>query len=453
MPIVKVNQIASYSGNTLTVGTTGDTVTLATGATATGFAPTGAVTWSTTVKTAGFTAVSKNGYFVDTTSGAITVLLPATPAAGDIVAISDYADTAATNNITIDPNGNKINGGTFTYKITSAGLAITFVYVDSTRGWKDVGDATLDPTGLSPYIVATGGTITTCGNYKIHKFTSSGCFVVSQAGTPAGSTAIDYLVIAGGAAGGTGDRGAGGGAGGYRESKSPTAPWTASPLATSTSITAAATTYPIIVGGGGAGVPLGTGVGTSGSPSVFSTITSAGGGGGGGGGSPAPTPTNQGLTGGSGGGSGILGIPNNTTLPGGAGNTPPVSPPQGNNGGWGQYINNAGSGGGGGAGAVGCNAIGPVPGRGGAGGNGVTTSITSSPVTYAGGGGGAGDNGPKSGGTGGGGAAGAPGLKGVDGTANTGGGGGGGGSGANPGPGGTFSSGGSGIVVIRYKYQ
>ena len=40
MPLLKVNQIASYSGNTLTVGTTGDTVTLATGASSSGFGAT-----------------------------------------------------------------------------------------------------------------------------------------------------------------------------------------------------------------------------------------------------------------------------------------------------------------------------------------------------------------------------------------------------------------------------
>ena len=450
MPKVQVNQITSQTGSVLTIGQSGDTVTLSAGATATGFAPTGAVTWSTTVKTAGFTAVSKNGYFVDTTSGAITVLLPATPSAGDIVAISDYADTAATNNITIDPNGNKINGGTFTYKITSAGLAITFVYVDSTRGWKDVGDATLDSTGLSPYIIATGGTITTCGNYKIHKFTSSGCFVVSQAGTPAGSTAIDYLVVAGGGAAASGDRNGAGGAGGYRESKSPIAPWTASPLATSTSITAVATTYPITVGAGGAGVgpsPVGLS-GNSGSNSIFSTITSAGGGGGGG----VPVPGGAvGLAGGSGGGGGLFGLNNPQTGPNASGNTPPVSPPQGNPGGYAQFNNNAGAGGGGGAGAAGCNAIGAPPGRGGAGGNGVTTSITASPITYAGGGGGSGDNGPKPGGTGGGGAAGTPGNIGTAGTINLGGGG--GGPGLSSPTLTTSASGGSGVVVIRYKFQ
>jgi hypothetical protein len=85
MSKIEVNQISSQCGSTLTVGQSGDTVTLAAGATQTGFGRTGTVDWDTTPKTTGFTAVSGNGYFVNTTSGAITVTLPATPSAGDIV--------------------------------------------------------------------------------------------------------------------------------------------------------------------------------------------------------------------------------------------------------------------------------------------------------------------------------------------------------------------------------
>src|SRR5210317_884965 len=57
-----------------------------------------------TVKTTSFTAVSGEGYFVDTTSGAITVTLPSSPSAGDYVVLKDYARTWGTNNITIASN-------------------------------------------------------------------------------------------------------------------------------------------------------------------------------------------------------------------------------------------------------------------------------------------------------------------------------------------------------------
>ena len=71
------------------------------------------------------------------------------------------------------------------------------------------------------YITATGGTITTDGDYKVHRFTGSGTFQVTSAGNAAGSNSVDYLVVAGGGyssgAGGWSGTG-GGGAGGYRTS-------------------------------------------------------------------------------------------------------------------------------------------------------------------------------------------------------------------------------------------
>src|SRR6056300_737577 len=48
------------------------------------------------------------------------------------------------------------------------------------------------------YVSATGGTITTDGDYKIHTFTGPGTFTVSCAGNPAGSDTLDYFVVAGG---------------------------------------------------------------------------------------------------------------------------------------------------------------------------------------------------------------------------------------------------------------
>ena len=93
--------IANKCGTTITLGASGDTITLACGASQTGFGRTGTVDWDTTAKTASFTAVSGNGYFVNTTSGAVTMTLPASPSAGDIVAVADYTRTFATNNLTV----------------------------------------------------------------------------------------------------------------------------------------------------------------------------------------------------------------------------------------------------------------------------------------------------------------------------------------------------------------
>src|SRR5210317_2580585 len=174
MSEVKVNKISPRTNcGTVQLGDSGDTITIPAGATITnngtqtGFGRTGTVDWDTTAKTANFTAVSGVGYFVNTTSGAITVTLPA-GSAGDIVGISDYASTFQTNNVTITPNGtDKINGTNASATLSTQGLAVSLVYVDSTRGWKSVTGSDNDTSGVT-FISATGGTITTCGNYKIH---------------------------------------------------------------------------------------------------------------------------------------------------------------------------------------------------------------------------------------------------------------------------------------------
>ena len=444
------NNIINENANTITIGASGDTVTLASGASQSGFGRSGTVDWDTTAKTASFTAVSGNGYFVNTTSGAITVTLPA-GSAGDIVAVSDYASTAQTNNIIIAPNGtDKINGVNNSYYISTQGLAVTLVYTDATKGWKSVTGSDADSTGIVPaFVTATGGTVTTvCTNFKVHTFTSPGTFTVTCAGNAAGSNTVSYMVVAGGG-GGANNRGGGGAGGGFREGKASSDCYTASPLNAPAGLPVTATAFPITVGGGGAGTPESNSgfLGTPGSNSIFSTITSTGGGGGGTG---KNTPSRTGLTGGSGGGGGSG---NDVGGPGGSGNTPPVSPPQGNPGGnavGGAPGPSRKAGGGGGATVAGTNGVACA--CFGGGGAGATTVITGSPVAYAGGGGGGVctcEGGP--GGTGGGGNGGKDNGPSAAGTTNTGGGGGGGGRENTSHADG--SAGGSGIVIIRYKFQ
>jgi hypothetical protein len=450
MSTVKVNTVDKRTGGTLTLGGCGTTVTLGAGATQSGFGRTGTVDWCTTAKTAPFTGVSGNGYFVNTTSGVVTVTLPATPSAGDIISIADYASTFQTNNLTLCNNSSKINGVCATAELSTQGQSVTLVYVDATRGWKNTMDSTSNVSGTPNYIVATGGTITCCGDYKIHTFTSDGCFAVTNAGTPVGSNKISYVVVAGGGGGaGNGsfaDASGAGGAGGFREGKCSSDPYSASPLAATpcSALTASVATFPISIGAGGAG-GVSNACGVIGSNSIFSTITSTGGGLGAKAGGAA-----VGGNGGSGGGGGGGGA-----NAGGSGNTPPVSPPQGNNGGAGIPGGTSAGGGGGGATAVGANG---APGCGGNGGTGATSSINASAVARSGGGGGGTYNSPATsggtGGTGGGGDAGRtpgnPGNNGEAGTANTGGG---GGAGATPGPASNGGAGGSGVVILRYKFQ
>jgi len=410
-------------GSTVTIGRCGGTVALGSGATQTGFGASGAVTWDTTAKTGDFTATSGTGFFVNTSSGAVTVTLPASPSAGNIVAIADYAGTAATNNITIGRNSSNFQGAAQDGKITIDRQAFTLVYVDGTQGWVPVAEN--DSSAEAPkYVAATGGTVTTagCGNVKIHTFTGPGTFCVSCAGNPLGNAKLNYFVLAGGAGGGGGGRyeRGGGGAGGYREANDPEAgaPYAASFLASPIGLTAVAGPTSVTVGAGG-------GASSNGSNSIFSTITSAGGG-------------TDSSSGGSGGGG------QSNAGAGGNGNTPSVSPPQGNPGSPGQPSSNPG-GGGGGAGTAGGS-----PGTLRDGGDGLSNSITDSLVTRAGGGGGSGSPGGQGGTGGGGNGRGNPPGAGCNAspTSNVGSGG-----GASYGTSSTGGSGSSGLVVIRYKFQ
>src|SRR6056300_1130992 len=158
----------------------------------------------------GLTAVAGRGYFIDTTSGTVTVTLPASPKIGDTIGIIDYAGTFATNNVTLDRNGNNIKGSAANETLSVSNSAYTYVYIDGTQGWKT--STTTDD--IPVFTNATGGTITTSGDFKIHTFTGDGCFVVSQLGNATGGPSnVDYLVLAGGGGGGGGYQTGGGGAG------------------------------------------------------------------------------------------------------------------------------------------------------------------------------------------------------------------------------------------------
>jgi hypothetical protein len=344
--------------------------------------------WQTIVTAATLTAVSGRGYWINTTSNACTVTLPASATNGDTIIFADYARTWGTNALTLNRNGNTFQGGTSNPVYSTSGQSITLVYSGATNGW-----------------------IPTVDDDVANKQTYS----------------IDFLVVAGGGGGGGGAHGGGAGAGGFR---------------TSTQTVNGGVVITVTVGAGGSGGISGTrggnGVDSSISGSGITTITSTGGGAAGGYGGYV-----NGNSGGSGGGGG-----NSDTAPqsgtGGSGNTPSVSPSQGNNGGNSTYANpyQATAGGGGAGGAGQANPNGSVAGAGGAG---SASSITGSSVTYAGGGGGSTWTGGTAGagGTGGGGAGGTDAV-GTSGTANTGGGGGGGAIFATP----SGGSGGSGVVIL-----
>jgi hypothetical protein len=438
--------LISQSGTDITLGASGDTINLASGASQSGFGRTGTVDWVTTPKVTGdspVTAATGSGYFLNTTAGTITINLPA-GAAGSIVSMADYAGTWQTNNVTVAANGTeKIGGIDADVTLDTEGQSVTLVYVDSTQGWINTMDSTSNVRGIVPYIVAsvsgTCNTLTDDGDFKVAKFINPGTFTVCCASTVTPRNGLEYLVVAGGGGGrnnknGAARGGGGGGGGGYR-----TSAFGPSPLQAPT-IPAVAGAYPVTVGAGGAGGTIPGAEALPGDNSVFAgptSITSAGGGFG------AGNVTTVGGPGGSGGGAGDGPSGGAAGVAGGTGNTPPVSPPQGKDGGpRNTNPNNNGGGGSGGGGAGGCGSSGQVSGpsypkNGGAGGSGVDSDITGVNTSYANGGAG----GPTAQST--------P----VAGTANSGNGASGGGGGYPPGSDITGAQGGSGIVVIRYKFQ
>jgi len=407
----------------------------------------------------GTTGVAGRGYFINTTSAAHTFTLPVSATRGDTIAIKDYAGTFATFNLTINRNGHKIQGVENNSLISTNRASIVLVYVDVTRGWEYVTESNV--AELVPiFITATGGTITTDGDFKVHSFTGDGCFVVSTVGNPlvpaAARDYVDYLVVAGGGGSGAIISG-GGGAGGYR----------ISPVC---GLQITATTYPITVGAGGASggtAPSAPSKGTNGSNSIFSTITSTGGGASGGAAGPG-SPAQTSNSGGSGGGGvGDISVAPNRTA--GSGNTPPTSPSQGNPGGAGFAASAGGGGGANNSGTAGSPSFGSTGGNGGAGkdaspifGAAPKTFYPSVPAprgpasTFAGGGSGGSDQpfGSSTAGAGGGGNAGGnPNTATESGFENTGGGAGSSGGGPAGALGQSGANGGKGIVLIRYKFQ
>jgi len=355
----------------------------------------GGTDWQSTIVTGTtLSAVAGKGYWIDTTSNACTITLPASASVGDTIEFSDYARTWNSNNVTINQNSLNYQGSSAINPIYDVeGQSVRIVYSGTTKGWIPTVDDEVTNEVTQPE--------------------------------------IEFLVVGGGGSGGA-DDGGGGGAGGYR---------------TSTQSAAIGTVITVTVGDGGAAVGQGThgndGSDSSISGSGLTTITSAGGGGGGFRSDTDNSSGRVGADGGSGGG-GSINSGGTSSGAGGSGNTPSTTPSQGNDGG--ASASNAPYGGGGGGGASQAGSNGVTSGAGGDGGDGTANSITGSSVTYAGGGGGSNRGGTAGSGGAGGGGAGSN-TSGVDataGTANLGGGGGG-----VPHSNGNSGAGGKGVVILR----
>jgi hypothetical protein len=95
----------------------------------------GLINWQLIAKTSAFTAVSGEGYLVDTSSAAITVTLPDAPSAGDEIIIVDYASNAGTNNITLDPGTLNLRGATDDLVLSTNNQTARLLYSGATKGW------------------------------------------------------------------------------------------------------------------------------------------------------------------------------------------------------------------------------------------------------------------------------------------------------------------------------
>ena len=164
----------------------------------------GGMDWSASPKTASFTAEAGKGYFIDTSSSAITMTLPASPSIGDRVALIDYKSNANNNNITIEDNGSNFKGNAIDFvTLSTAGVSVMLIYSDAGQGW----------------VVAYSDTDT-------------------DSAITYPSYTVDALIVAGGGGGSSGTGSGGGGAGGFLEG---------------TLTFRANTVYTVTVGAGGSG--------------------------------------------------------------------------------------------------------------------------------------------------------------------------------------------------------
>ena len=139
------------------------------------------VQWQSVVVSDGSTVttmVAGRGYFEDNSSAAGLVRLPASAAIGDTIRIKDYAGNFGTNKLTIERNSHKIQGQTLDSEISTDRAALALVYVDATQGWIYTEEQNIGALGAPQYTAATGGTVTTSGNFKIHRFNSSSNFII-----------------------------------------------------------------------------------------------------------------------------------------------------------------------------------------------------------------------------------------------------------------------------------
>ena len=158
------------------------------------------ISWQS-VTTSGITMVAGRGYPVDTSGGAITMTMPASPSVGDTLKVMDYARTFASNKLTLDRNGSPFQGATSNPQFNINGSTITVTYIDSTKGWVPTTD-----DDVTTFIPAGNQQYTTPGSYTWT--------------VPSGVTSCSVVCVGAGGTSGIANSGQGGGGGAlvYRNS-------------------------------------------------------------------------------------------------------------------------------------------------------------------------------------------------------------------------------------------
>ena len=140
------------SGRIAKLGTDGQVLTSAGAGVAANYEDVaGGISWQAVETGSTMTAVAGEGYWVNTTSNACTITLPASASVGDTIIFADYDRTWGTNGIIIDSNGlnYQSDDDTFDVEYGTDGMALSITYMDATQGWVPTFDAAVADVPLA----------------------------------------------------------------------------------------------------------------------------------------------------------------------------------------------------------------------------------------------------------------------------------------------------------------